>query len=72
MFADSYCACINILLEVETYSEGIFRLLLAHGKSPCFLRCCFSSVVSVDCAVSVFAFVHVGEFLECALCHGKL
>jgi hypothetical protein len=54
----------NALMAVETCSKGNFGVLLGHGKSPCFLRCCFSAVVSVDCTVSVFASVDVGEFLE--------
>lgn len=66
MFADSYCAAINALMEVETCSKGIFGLLFGHGKSPCFSRCYFSAVVGVDSAVLVFASVNVGKFLECA------
>lgn len=54
------------LMAVETCSKGFFRLLSGHGKSPCFLRCCFSAVVGVDCAVSVFVSVDVENFLGCA------
>jgi hypothetical protein len=56
----------TVLLAVETCSKGIFRLVFGHGKSPCFSRCCFSAGVGVACAVSVFASVDVGEFLDCA------
>lgn len=65
MFADS------VFLEVETCSKGVFGVLSAHGKSPCFSRCCFSEVVGVDYAVLVFASVDYGNLLECAFCHGK-
>jgi hypothetical protein len=57
----------SALMAVETCSKGIFELLSGHGKSPCFSRCCFSALVGVDCAVSVFASINVGEFLECAI-----
>ncbi len=56
----------NALMAVETCSKGIFGLLFGHGKSPCFLRCCFSAVVGVDGAVSILASVNVADFLECA------
>jgi len=56
----------NALLAVETCSKGIFGVLSGHGKSPCFSRYGVSALVSVDCAVSIFASVDVGEFLECA------
>jgi hypothetical protein len=60
------------LIAVKTCSKGIFGVLSGHGKSPCFLRCCFFAVVGVDCGVLVFASVDVGEFLECAFWYGKL
>jgi hypothetical protein len=53
-------------LEVKSCSEAIFAPAGEHGKSPCFLRCCFSAVVGVAQAMSVFASVYVGKFLECA------
>ena len=53
-----------IKLEVKSCSEASFEPSLGYGKSPCFLRCCFSVLVSIDYAVSVFASVNVGEFLE--------
>jgi hypothetical protein len=56
----------NALMAVETCSKGIFGVLSGHGKSPCFLRYCVSAVVGVGYAVSFFASVDVGEFLECA------
>jgi hypothetical protein len=56
----------SALMAVETYSKGIFGVLSGHGKSPCFLRYCVSAVVGVGYAVSFFASVDVGEFLECA------
>lgn len=56
----------NTLMAVETCSEGFLGVLSVHGKSPCFLRCCFSAVVGIGYAVLVFASVNVEEFLECA------
>ena len=58
--------CGNALMAVETCSKGVFGVLSGHGKSPCFQRCCVSSVVGVGYAVLVFASVNVGKFLECA------
>jgi hypothetical protein len=55
-----------VLISVETCSKAILALSVGHGKSPCFLRCCFSAEVGVDYAASVFASVNIGKFLECA------
>jgi len=55
-----------VLMAVGTCSKGILELSMRHGKSPCFSRCCFSTVFGVDGAVSVFASVNVEGFLECA------
>ena len=65
------CARSIALMAVETCSKAILALCLGHGKSPCFLRCCFSALFGVDGALLVFAYVDVEEFLECAFWHGK-
>ncbi len=54
------------LMAVKTCSKTLLALSLRHGKSPCFLRCGTSAVVSIGYAVSVFASVNVGKILECA------
>jgi hypothetical protein len=72
MSANRYNGRKITLVAVETCSKGFFGVLFGHGKSPCFLRCRFSWVVSVDGAVLVFGDVDVGEFLECALWYGEL
>ena len=66
MSVSCYCARSIALMAVETCSKAILALSLRHGKSPCFLRCCFPAVFGVDGAVLVFASVNVEEFLECA------
>ncbi len=65
MSVNRYCARSNALMAVETCSKAILALSFRHGKSPYFLRCCFSAVVGVDGAVSVFASVDGEDFLEC-------
>jgi len=47
-------------------SETSFEHSLEHGKSPCFLRCCFSAAVGVDYAASVLPYVNVEKFSDCA------
>jgi hypothetical protein len=73
MFHNFYCensciclACSFAFLAVETCSKAILALFAGHGKSPCFLRCDFLRVLSVDDVLLVFASVHVDDFLECA------
>ena len=53
-------------MAVETCSKGVLAICAGHGKSPCFSRCCISTVFGVDVAVSVFAPVNGADFLECA------
>ena len=55
-----------VLMVAETCSKAILALCSGHGKSPCFSRCCISTVFGVDVAVSVFAPVNGADFLECA------
>jgi hypothetical protein len=35
--------------SVKLCTNRFFQTLVNYGKSPCFLRCAFSSVVDVDC-----------------------
>ena len=61
------CSARSIaLMAVESCSKGIFALCVGHGKSPCFLRCCFSAVFGVDGTVLVFAPVDGDNLMECA------
>lgn len=64
MFLDVWNPPSIICFGSENLLKAFFMPLSVHGKSPCFLRCCFSALVSVDCAVLIFASVDVREFLE--------
>jgi hypothetical protein len=53
----------SIVLAVKHCSNGIFGYVRRYGKSPCFLRCTFSSVVKVDHGGLVFRHLNIHDLL---------
>ncbi len=54
----------NVLMEVETCSEGVFALVVGHGKSPCFSRHGVLGVSGVDWQAPFSQVVDGGNFLD--------
>ena len=52
-----------LAVAVEGCSNGIFGYVRSYGKSPCFLRCAFLSVVDVDRGGFVLPSINIHDLL---------
>ena len=59
------CDTLSVaFLDVKGCSNGVFRGMMGHGKSPCFSRCSVLTAVSVDERGVVLIVVDGGFFLD--------
>lgn len=56
-------------MSVRGRTEAVLALGLAHGKSPCFLRCSFLGFVGVGGLGCILYGVVIGEIHVCACCY---
>ena len=63
--------CLDAFLVVKGCSKALFVPMVGYGKSPCFSRLSFLSVVGPVYPLLVLPSVDGVVFLECAFCYGS-
>jgi len=62
-----FTACIQgSFSAVVTRSNRVLAVGSGHGKSPCFLCSCSSTVAVLDYGRLFSAYLNIAEILECA------